>query len=394
MKIAQVISTGPFAWATGGPARGVYELSKELVRRGHEITILTTNLNQYKQRYMSTKTPEYINGIRIIRFRNINNWLACKYHISIAPGIANYLKNNITEYDIIHLQDMLSYHAIATSIYCHKIIKPYVFTPHGSITWLTQNKPINWLYTTLWGRGIIVGASKIICLTETELDQCKSIGINGEKLALIPNGINLTEFETLPSRGDFRGKWNIRPDQKIILFLARIHKIKGPDILAKAFTKISKEIDCIKLVFAGPDDGYLHFLKRLVRELGIEKKVLFTGPLYDREKLQAYIDADVYVLPSRYETFPISIIEACACETPVIVTDRCRIAKMIDGQVGLVVPFEENALAHAILDILNDVDKRQKYSKNGKSIIHEELNWAKITTQIECIYRETITSCY
>ena len=192
-------------------------------------------------------------------------------------------------------------------------------------------------------------AKKIICLNQVEIAQCERLGVPKDRLVIVPNGVNLDEYVNLPQKGSFRKRWSISNDQKIILFLARIHKIKGPDLLAKAFTLISKNNNNLKLVFAGPDGGYLTFLKGLIRELGIEEKVLFTGPLYERDKFEAYVDADVYVLPSVYETFPISIIEACACGTPVIVTDRCGIANIIDGQVGLVVPYNADALGEAIV---------------------------------------------
>jgi glycosyltransferase involved in cell wall biosynthesis len=67
----------------------------------------------------------------------------------------------------------------------------------------------------------------------------------------------------------------------------------------------------------------------------ISNRVLFTGPIYDANKLAAYVDADVYVLPSIYETFPITAMEACACGTPVILTKGCGIGDIIDGQAGL-----------------------------------------------------------
>jgi glycosyltransferase involved in cell wall biosynthesis len=133
-------------------------------------------------------------------------------------------------------------------------------------------------------------------------------------------------------------------------------------------------------------------MKRLISELGIEEKVLFTGPLYGIDKIEAYIDADVYILPSVYETFPVSVIEACACGTPVIVTDRCGIANIIDGQVGLAVPYDEDALGKAILDILSDTNKKREYGINGKLLAREKLNWSKIVEQIEAVYINCLIS--
>ena len=87
MKILQIISTPPFAWATGGCARVAYDISKELVKSGHDVTMLTTDLYEPNQRYISKTNPEYIDGIQIFRFKQVSNWLAWKHKISISQRL-------------------------------------------------------------------------------------------------------------------------------------------------------------------------------------------------------------------------------------------------------------------------------------------------------------------
>ena len=128
------------------------------------------------------------------------------------------------------------------------------------------------------------------------------------------------------------------------------------------------------------------YLKKLIADLGISDRILFTGPLYGQEKLKAYVDADVYVLPSSYEIFGITVLEALACGTPVIVTDRCGIADVIDGQAGLVVPYNEEQLRNAVLKLLNDDKMRQRFSQKGKLLVREKFNWERIVEQIEGLY--------
>ena len=261
---------------------------------------------------------------------------------------------------------------------------------HGSLATYFQKGILKKTFDKLWGYRILKDASKVIAVTKIEADQYKSLGVSEDRIEIVPNGIDLSEFENLPKRGEFRKKHGFGDSRKIILYLARIHKIKGLDLLAKAFAALSNNFSDAKLVIAGPDDGYLSSLKKLITALEISDKVLFTGPLYGREKLSAYIDAVVYVLPSSYEIFGITVLEACACGTPVIVTDRCGIADVVDGQAGLAVPYDRDALAKAILDILSGDKLRQQFGEKGKLLVREKFNWEKIAEQVESMYRVCI----
>jgi glycosyltransferase involved in cell wall biosynthesis len=160
--------------------------------------------------------------------------------------------------------------------------------------------------------------------------------------------------------------------------------------LVKAFADLSKPLNDIKLVIVGPDDGYLPPLKQLIADLGISDKVLFTRPLYGQEKLKAYVDADVYVLPSVYETFPIAVLESWACGTPVVVTDRCGIADVIDGQAGLVVPYDKEQLQHTLLHMLDDDKMRLRFGEKGKLLVREKFSWGKIAEQVERVYKQIL----
>jgi glycosyltransferase involved in cell wall biosynthesis len=144
-------------------------------------------------------------------------------------------------------------------------------------------------------------------------------------------------------------------------------------------------------MIVGPDEGYLPALKELVKELEMENNIHFIGPLYGKDKLEAYVDADVYVLPSVYETFHVAAIEASACGTPVILTEYCGAAGMIDGQAGLVVDFDTDQLSDAVLRMLSDEEMRQKLAERGKALVREKFNWTKIAEQVERIYSACIS---
>lgn len=388
LNILRVISTPPLAWATGGPARGAFELSKELVKRGNRVTILTTDLFKLNERY-PIKNPEYIDGVEIIRYKYISNILAWRYKIFISPGMIKYLKNHVNEYDLVHLQDLISPQAIFTSKYCKKNQVNYVLTSHGSIYWLLQNSPVNHLYYKFFASKIIKNASKCIAYTPYELKQYLKLGVSEDAIKVVPPGINFSSFEELPEKGQFKNKNGIEKNQKIILYLGRIHKIKGIGLLLKSFSKVLNCYNNVNLIIVGPDDGYLPNMLNLADNLKITNKVIFTGPLYEMDKLEVYVDADIFVLPSKYESFGNVILEAMACGTPVIITEKSVIADLLLDKV-IVVKHDEFSLTTEILRLLNDESLSLKLGDKGKKFVGEEFSWNNIVKKVEKLYRTVI----
>ena len=391
MKILQVVPYLFLSWAGDNPTLAVtYNLSKSLLDQGHQITIYTTDALNKGRKLKYPTEPLNTHGVKVYEFKSMGSKLGERHRICISPAMIPVMAKQIATFDIIHLQEYRTFQNIVAHYYAKKHKIPYVLQAHGALPRIMAKHRLKQVYDKLWGYRLLKDATRVIAITKIEAEQYKSMGVSEDKIEIVPNGIYLSEFENLPERGEFRRKWGINDSQKIILYLARIHKIKGPDLLAKAFAGLSKEIDDAKLVITGPDDGYLSSLKKLIADLEISDKVLFTGPLYGREKLKAYLDADVYVLPSAYETFPITVLEACACGIPIVVTDRCGIADVIDGQAGLVVPYEKEQLQHTLRHMLEDDKMRERFSKKGKLLVREKFDWEKIAEQVERVYSTVV----
>ena len=388
MKILQVTNYYKPSWESGGPARVAYEISKKLVQRGHEVTVYTTD--GFKLRLDVEKNkPVNIDGIKTYYFRNLSGYLSGRVLPTpyYAPIIA---RKEIMNFDVIHIHENNTLGFIVHH-YAKKYGIPYVLQGHGSLLCQMSGKKrmIGRVWNTLFERPTLFEASKVIALTETEAEQCKNIGVPNNKIEIVSNGINLSEYENLPEKGEFRKKYLIRDDEKIILYLGRLHKIKGIDILINAFSSIVEKISNVKLVIAGPNDGFLSILKKQTEDLKISDKILFTGPLYERNKLEAYVDADIYVLPSVYETFPMTVLEACACGTPVIVTDRCGIADIIEN-VGYVVKYDVDQLKKAIIKLLSDDELKISFGENGKKMVRRDFVWDQFVNLFEEIYESVI----
>ena len=388
LRILQVTNSFKPSWEGGGVTKVAYGISKWLAEQSHHVTVYTTN-RTLRELNIETNRPIDLEGMKVYYFANLR-----KYFSSKIPPIPYYLpliaRKEVKQFDIIHIHEHRTLLAEIIHHYAKKYNIPYVLQAHGSLTTFFQRRWLKRTFDAIWGYGILQDASKVIAIAKTEAEQYKSMGVSEDKIEIVPNGIDLSEFDNLPERGEFRRKYGLDSKQKIILYLGRIDKTKGLDLLVKAFTELSKPLNEAKLVIVGPDSGYLPPLKKLIADLEISDKVLFTGPLYGQEKLKAYVDADVYVLPSFYEIFGITVLEACACGTPVIVTDRCGIADAINSQAGLAVPYHKGQLQHALLYMLGDDKIRLQFGEKGKLLVREKFNWEKIAEQVEGIYSDIL----
>lgn len=368
----------------------MFDLSRELAKRGHKVSILTTDMYKPDERY-KIRNPEFIDGVKIIRFKYISDLLAWKYKIYISVGMLKFLKNNLKNYDIVHLQDLISPTAIVTMFYCRKYRVPYVLTSHGSLTVFNENNLLNKLYCKIWGFKILQNASRVSAFTNDEFEQYKKLGILENKIHIIPNGIYLSEYANLPKKGNFRNKHSIKEDDPVVLYLGRIHKSKGLNTLLNAFKLLNEDLTNAKLVIVGPDEGYLQELRNKSIELNLESRVIFTGPLYDEEKLEVYVDADVHVSPRKAEPFGLTLLESSACGTPVISMKNCGISDFVE-KVGIVSDYNDKSINDSIKQILNDERLINEIDVNGIKIVGKFFDWKNVALKFENLYREAFTS--
>jgi glycosyltransferase involved in cell wall biosynthesis len=330
VKILQIIDFFYPAWGRGGPPRSVYELSKELVKKGHEVTVYTTDIYKKNQRMNNIKNPILLDGINVYYFKNISNKLAwSNYSFSIDLMFA--MNNNISSFDIVHAHLFRSMHAVALHHFAQRKKIPYILQPRGSAPRWTKSQ-IKYIFDAVFGNHILNDARKIIVSSEIESTQYYDLFpfLNKKVFSYMPNGIDLSVYNKLPPKGNLKNKYNIKSNEKIILYLGLIDKRKNIGLLIQAFSKIVSEFSDIKLVIVGPDYGHLDYLIKLSDTLEVKDNVIFTGPLYDEDKLQAYVDADIFVLPSKYESFGNVVIEACACGTPTIVSNGCGASEWLN----------------------------------------------------------------
>lgn len=250
---------------------------------------------------------------------------------------------------------------------------------------IVRNFRLKRMYHAVLGQPMLSGAGTIVATSEQEVAELCGAGVAREKIVVRRNGVAAPA--ALPARGKFRNAHGIAEDAKLVLFLGRLSEKKSPDLLLQAFAMISRgeRGGNLRLVFAGPDEGLQKRLSLMAERLGVASRVLFCGPLFGEVKWAAYRDADVFVLPSQNENFGNSAAEAIAAGTPVIVTDRCGIAPLLDNVAGLVVAHEAAAIARGLERTLYEPGLHSQLAE-GCGAVTAGLDWDEPARKMETLY--------
>ena len=382
MKILQVIPVFYPALTFGGPVRVVCSTSKELAKRGHEVIVYTTNALDQKRNFKIRCRERVLNGFKVRYFENVFRFDG----VYVSPSMVSALRKDMEDFDVVHLTSWRQLQDIFLHIFAKKNNVPYILQAHGSLPRIMAKQRLKLIYDAFYGYRLLRDASKVIALSHTEAKQYMDMGVPEKKIEIIPNGIDLSEYGDLPPKGSFKKKFSIDDDEKIVLYLGRIHESKGLNLLANAFAVVSSNLSSIRLVVVGPDDGYAATFSRLISDLGIQEKVLLTGFVQKRSKLAALVDSDVFVTP-RFYGFPVTFLEACSAECPIVTASNEL--DWIHDNVGYVVENSPIVLAKAISKVLRHEATSERFRNNCKSAI-KNFDISTVVSQLEDTYKSVV----
>jgi glycosyltransferase involved in cell wall biosynthesis len=379
----------------GGPTVKVRAIARGLARRGHQITVLTADLGFGRGTIKSETAARgpwgwraEQDGVEAIYLRGRGRYRALTFN----PGVLGFCRQRLAEFDLVHIYGLYDLLGPAVARFCRRNGIPYVLEPMGMFRPIVRNLWLKRFYHLVLGQEMFLGARRVIATAEQERRELLEGGVPEAKIIVRRNGIEVPD--PLPPPGSFRFHYKIPTEVKLVLFLGRLVSKKSPELLLEAFAAWRREAgqaEASRLVLAGPDegDGYREKLETFAGRLGLSGGVVFTGPLYEEAKWAAYRDADVFVLPSQNENFGNSAAEAVACGTPVIVTDRCGIAPLVDQRAGLVVPHDRAALQAGLVRLLGD-DALRRRLQAGCQEVALALAWDEPLTVMEKIYQELV----
>jgi glycosyltransferase involved in cell wall biosynthesis len=378
----------------GGPVVKVRALARGLAHRGHQVTVLTADLGLRERNGHGMdvgrcdwgwRSEE--DGVEAIYLPVLAHYRA----LTLNPRVVRFCRESLGRFDVVHFYGLYDLLGPSVSYFCRRQQVPYLIEPMGMYRPIDRSFRLKRLWHGSLGNSFWRKAARIVATSEMERQELLDGKVPPGNIVIRYNGVDPGAYTSLPRRGGFRSKWGIPAEDPLIVFLSRLIPRKGADILIQAFASACPSLG--RLVIAGPEGetGYRAYLEKCARESGIESRVLFTGPLYDEEKWAALADADVFALPSRYENFANAPAEAMACGVPVIITDACGIRSLVEGQAGLIVAPEKDALSEALGRLIHD---KELYSrmKEGCHRVTDQLSWDRLTEQMEGYYAQALAT--
>jgi len=389
MRILHILGFYP---EIGGPFAAIRELSLSLSNKGLEVSILSPLPRDYNIDDLYRVIPESLN-VKYIRVGFLSKILP-----SFSKEWEMAIKDRLPGIDLVHVHGVFDYYTFVASKFIKEM--PMIISPRGSImtdTIRIKGYVKKHLYLNCVGKSTIRKASAIHLVNQYEKEEFLNVfkansDEFNDKIRLIPNGINLEEFKSLPPVGSFKQKYSLLRDKKYIIFLGRINVKKGLDILVKSFKKLAGIYDDLYLVIVGPDnEGYGKRVKKWLKDAGLLERSVFTGMLMGRDKLEAFVDAEAFVLPSYSENFGIAVVEAMACGIPVVISDKVGVSREIErNRAGIIVKTDPESLFIGIKSLLDNEELRREVAKNGESLVEEYYDIDKVADMMIKTYQEVV----
>jgi glycosyltransferase involved in cell wall biosynthesis len=377
VRIAQITTMYYPELQFGGPPQKIHDLSRGLVGMGHAVQVVTVHSEQPDARYSFE-----VDGVSVqyLPWKGKAPWQV--------PFRLNTLWHAICLADVVHCYGLYNLLCPAAVVLARFARKPYILEPVGMYGLRGRKHGAKKVYNALVTSWMLRFAYRVVATSETEVADLEG-AVGPDRLIIRRNGINVASFRQLPSPEIFRTLLALDPTERLILYVGRISPIKNLEALVYAFRQSA--LTGSRLVLVGPlmEPAYAERLRQLIETLGQTDRIILAGPLFGEEKLSALAAADLFVLPSLYESFGNAAAEAVAARVPVLLTDGCGIAPLINERAGLVVSHDADSLSSGLQRMLGDDALRLKF-RRGCLEVAQEISWDAPLLQAEAIYQEVI----
>ncbi len=368
MKIIQVIPA--ISEEASGPSYSVLRLSELLLAQGQALTLAALDWSPIPSPPSFLKTFPLGFGPR---------------RLGISPQMKYWLDRQVASnnVDILHNHGMWQMNSVYPGWAAKKGHTNLVVSPRGAFSkWAMQHGSVmKKLFWPILQNPAFEVASCFHATAFAEYQDIRRLGFH-QPVAIIPNGIDIPSLA--PKKANAH---------RTLLFLGRLHPVKGLDMLLPAWQAVQDLFPDWHLRIVGSDvgyygkSGYLEELQQLVRKLGL-KRIEFLGGLYGIEKTQAYHDADLYILPSYSENFGLTVAEALAAGTPAIVTTGAPWSGLVSKEAGWWIEAGIDSLITCLQNALGTTPERlEEMWERGRDWMQSEFSWTHIAMQMADTYQ-------
>jgi D-inositol-3-phosphate glycosyltransferase len=376
----------------------VRELGRALAARGVGVDIFTR-----RQTREVADVVEYAPGARVVHLdagphRHVDKYDVLDYLSEFACGVQRWRALTGASYDLIHSHYWLSGRLAL------------LFAEHWGVPMVSMFHTLARLKNRVAEsaaereqevrfeieRRTMAGSDRVIAATDIDRTQIVRHYGQPAPISVIPGGVDLDQFHPRP-RLEARAALSLPPDQKVMLFVGRIQRLKGLEILLRAFAQLS-DLDA-RVVIVGGQPSTTHEtreitrLEHLAQRIGIGQRVDFGGAVSHERLPLYYAAADVTVMPSSYESFGLVAVESLACGTPVVATRVGGLVSIVrDGETGLLVPWRDPALfAERLRALLTDAVLQARLGAAARNSVLR-YGWARIADAHLALYDEVVSA--
>lgn len=365
MRICMVMST-PFP-PEEGIGNYVYNLSRKLIEKGHQVTVITRSSSWRMQ-------TDTIGGVDVFRAPFIPCY---PFHVRVHGFFVNKLFKSLeSNIDIVHIHTPLA-PVIKTSL-------PIVTTMHTSIIRdidFIEVKGLRYFLSKMMLRStgysltlkLLRRSDMITAVSKGVAQELSGYGLNPNGVDVIWNGVDEAVFVPALNKNE----------DKYILYTGRLSARKGLFDLVECGRYVCNEYPDLKFIITGKGE-LLSKLKATVEQLGLKDKFIFTGFVNSENLIRLYQNATIFVLPSHYEGLPTTLLEAMSCRLPVVATDISANVDVIEnGKNGILIPPKSpQKMAEAISILLEDEELKKKLGENARKTIEQRFTWDIICNNI------------
>lgn len=365
---------------SGGPSRTVPELCRALAANGTQVTLFSTHVPGNGLTIDPQQEP-----YEVVLF------VAPDGAVSGARQIYKGIRRRAKDFDLIHIHSLWNVTVTLAAAAARRDKLPYVLAPRGMLSdaCMRQRRyAMKRAYASAFDRKTVEGAARLHFLNADEQMASQHSWFRQPDYFLARNGIDVS---AVAARSEsFRERHPELMNRRIMLFLGRLHAIKGLDLQLQALQRLVSKYPDLIWILVGPDDGEWQRLKAMIGSAGLEGHVKWIGPLTGEERFSALADADVLVQTSLYECQSMTVNEGLAVGVPLVVTDSINYGEVQSAGAGYVVSRDPRELASAIDWIFESSDGGAAMRAAGRRFAAEELSWFKIAATVSAAYGEAI----